>query len=186
MKSKEQNWQIIESKYLIEQPWCTVRADHVKLPNSVEIPNYYILEYPNWVNVIAITKENQFVMVHQYRHGIQKRLYELPAGVCDPTDPSPLESAKRELLEETGYGGGDWQEYSVISANPGTHNNLCYCFLATNVEKISEQHLEETEDLKTAILSLEEVKQLLINDEIKQAMHVAPLWKLMALKGLMG
>lgn len=184
MKLKEQNWTILDSTYIIKKPWCTTRVDHVKLPSGVEIPEYYVLEYPNWANVIAITKDRKFVMVRQYRHGVRKRSYELPAGVCDPTDPTPMHSAKRELLEETGYGNGRWQELTVISANPGTHNNYCFCYLATNVEKVSDQHLEETEDLEIAVLSLEEVKHLLINDEIKQAMHAAPLWKYMALNKL--
>lgn len=184
MKHIEDNWTILNSTYIVKEPWCTVRVDHVKLPSGVEIPQYYVLEYPNWANVIAITKDHKFVMVRQYRHGLQKRSYELPAGVCDPTDLTPMDSAKRELLEETGYGNGQWQELTVISPNPGTHTNYCYCFLATDVEKIEEQHLEDTEDLEITILSIDEVKTLLINDEIKQAMHVAPLWKYMAMHKL--
>lgn len=108
----------------------------------------------------------------------------MTAGVCDETDKNPLESAKRELFEETGYGNGSWEELSVISANPGTHTNLCYCFLATDVEKIGEQHLEETEDLEVIFLTLEQVLELLRNDEIKQAMHAAPLWKYIAMNNL--
>lgn len=181
---KEQNWQILSSTYIVREPWCTVRADHVRLPNNVEIPQYYILEYPNWVNVIAITKDGKFVMVRQYRHGIQKRCYELPAGVCDPTDAAPIDSAKRALLEETGYGNGIWKELCITSANPGTHNNFCYCYLATDVEEVDKLHLEPTEDLEPVLLTLEEVKELLLNDEIKQAMHSSPLWMYMALQKL--
>lgn len=184
MNSKHQNWQILNSSYILKEPWCTVRVDHVKLPTGVEIPQYYILEYPNWVNVLAITTDGKFVMVYQYRHGIQQRRYELPAGVCDPTDSTPMEAAKRELLEETGYGNGKWQELTVLSANPGTHTNYCHCFLAIDVEKISEQHLESTEDLEIALLTQEEVKNLLLNDEIKQAIHSTPLWKYFALNRL--
>ena len=75
-------------------------------------------------------------------------------------DASPLISAQRELWEETGYGKGNWQEYMVISANPSTHTNLTYCFLATDVELIDHQHLEATEDLSVHLLTLEEVKRL--------------------------
>ncbi len=184
MTSKIKNWKVLNSSYLNKSPWGTLRVDHVQLPNGAEIPNFYIHEYPNWINVIAITKEKEFIFVRQYRHGLQAVDFELTAGVCDETDKNPLESAKRELFEETGYGNGNWEELSVISANPGTHTNLCYCFLATEVEKIGEQHLEETEDLEVVFLTLEEVLELLRNDEIKQAMHAAPLWKYIASNNL--
>lgn len=184
MNQADKKWQVLSSEYLIKRPWCTVRQDRVKLPSGVEISGYYVLEYNNWANVIAITKEQQFVFVKQYRHGLGITAYELPAGVCDETDQSPLVAAQRELLEETGYGKGNWSLLTTISANPGTHTNLCYCYLATDVEKISDQHLEETEDLEVTLLSIEDVKRILINDEIKQAMHASPLWKYMAINKL--
>ena len=73
----------------------------------------------------------------------------------------------------------------TISANPGTQTNLTYCFLATGVEKQAEAHLEDTEELSVHLLSVDEVKALLLGDEIKQALHAAPLWKYMALNHLL-
>lgn len=75
MSTDDRKWEIIESEYLIRRPWLTARRDRVKLPTGVEIPEYYILEYPDWVNVIAITKEGKFVLVRQYRHGIKETRY---------------------------------------------------------------------------------------------------------------
>lgn len=83
MSTDDRKWEIIESEYLIRRPWLTARRDRVKLPTGVEIPEYYILEYPDWVNVIAITKEGKFVLVRQYRHGIKETRYEICAGVCE-------------------------------------------------------------------------------------------------------
>lgn len=174
-------WDIIESEYLIRRPWLTARKDKVKLPDGRINPEFYILEYPDWVNVIAITKEGKFLMVEQYRHGLNDVFIELVAGVIDEGE-QPLEGAKRELLEETGYGNGEWQLLTVISQNPSTTNNLTYCFLATNVEKISDQHLDATEDIRPCLLSEEEVKNLLINDSVKQALMAAPLWKYFYMK----
>lgn len=184
MQDSSKNWKVIKSHYLIQRPWCTVREDHVRLPNGAEIPNYYVLEYPNWINIIAITKDQKFLMVKQYRHGLAITTYELVAGVCDATDATPLDSAKRELMEETGYGNGTWELLTTTCANPGTNTNLCYCFLAKDVEKLGPQNLEETEDLDVILLSLEQVKEILMNDQIKQAMHTTPLWKYMAINGL--
>lgn len=178
-------WKVLKSEYLHHKPWLTVRTEQVELPNGNQIPEYFVFEYPDWINVIAITKEHQFVFVNQYRHGLGETSYELCAGVCEKEDASPLVSAQRELLEETGYGKGHWQEYMSISANPGTHTNLTHCFLATDVEPVAEQHLEETEDLSVHLLTLDDVKDLLCRDEIKQAIHAAPLWKYIAENHLM-
>ena len=179
MEEKEKAWKTVSSKYLFRRPWLTVRCEDMLLPNGNHIPEYYILEYPDWVNTIAITKDGKFVFVRQYRPGLGRTSYELCAGVCDKEDASPLVSA-RELWEETGYGKGNWREYMVISANPSTHTNLTHCFLATDVEPIDHQHLEDTEDLSVHLLTFEEVKQLLENNEIMQSLNAAPLWKYVA------
>lgn len=144
---KNRNWKVLKSEYLSSQPWFTVRREEVELPNGNRIPEYFIFEYPEWINVIAITKEQKFVFVSQYRHGLGITAYELCAGVCEKEDASPLVSAQRELLEETGYGNGNWSELMVIGVNPSTHTNLTYCYLATDVESVMAQHLEDTEDL---------------------------------------
>ena len=122
-------------------------------------------------------------MVSQYRHGIGYTAMELCAGVCEEGE-LPLVSAQRELLEETGYGNGRWEEFMVISVNPGTHTNMTYCYLATDVEKLAEQSLDPTEDIDIHLLDLEEVKNLLKNDGVKQAVQAAPLWKYLALNRL--
>lgn len=175
----ERKWEIISSEYLIRRPWLTARRDHVRLPTGVENPEFYILEYPDWVNVIAITRKGEFVMIRQYRHGLGETRYELCAGVSEEGE-DPIDSAQRELLEETGYGGGEWQLWMTISANPSTTTNLTYCYLATNVELMSRQQLEETEDITVHLLTEKEVKALLVNDEIRQALMAAPLWKYFA------
>ena len=171
-------WKVLASKYLAKDaPWFTVRVEKVELPNGEILENYYILEYPHWACVIAITVDHKIVMVEQYRHGIGEVGIELPAGVIDEEDSSPLVGASRELLEETGYGGGDWELFMTTSANPGTHTNLSYTYLATNVEFKKEPELDRTEDLNVKLFTIDELKTMLDNNEIIQAMHAAPLWK---------
>lgn len=175
----ERKWKVLHREYLFRRPWLTARRDHVQLPTGAEIPEYYVLEYPDWVNIIAITRERQFVMVRQYRHGLGETRYELCAGVCEPNE-TPEESARRELLEETGFGGGSWREWMVVSANTSAMNNLTHCFLATDVEPMDVQRLEAGEDMTVHLLSADEVRTLLQADEIKQALMAAPLWKYFA------
>ncbi len=169
-------WTVEKSEYLFERPWLTVRRDRVRLPDGRVNPEFYVLEYPDWVNVIAITGEGKFVLVRQYRHGLGETRYELCAGVAEKGE-TPEAAARRELLEETGYSGGTWELLTVISGNASTTNNLTYCFVARGVEKTSSQHLDATEDLQVVELSEDEVFELLNADEFKQSLMAAPLWK---------
>lgn len=176
-KKKIEKWKRLSVEYLFREPWLTVRKQRMELPTGAIVPSYYVLEYPAWVCVVALTKEGKMVMVRQYRVGIEKVLLELCAGVVDPEDVTFMDAAKRELAEETGYGNGTWELYMTTSANPGTHTNLTYCFLATDLEKIGEAHPEKTEDLSVELCEPEQVLEMLQKGECLQSIHAAVLWK---------
>ncbi len=179
-KLANRKWKVLKSESVLNLgPWLNVRQETVELPNGTQIPTWFVLEFPDWINVIAITKDGEMVMEDQYRHALGETHYELVAGVVDPGE-TPLYAAQRELSEETGYEGGEWQLYMTLSPNPTNHNNLSYTFLATGVEKVREQHQEPTEDIHVHILTKAEVHELLAGGEIIQALHAAPLWKYFA------
>ncbi|MBO4632584.1 MAG: NUDIX hydrolase [Lentisphaeria bacterium] len=178
------SWKLLSREYLFRRPpWLTVRHDRLELPNGNIIPEYYVLEYPDWVNVIPITEEGKFVMVTQYRHGIGRVLTEIPAGALEKNDSSPLAGARRELLEETGYGGGEWIELMRISGNAATTSNITHCFLARGVHPVGEPHFDSGEDLTCSLYTEAEVKSMLLEGKIVQSLIAAPLWKYFALKG---
>ncbi|MDE7374920.1 MAG: NUDIX hydrolase, partial [Odoribacter sp.] len=90
-KQEIEPWKVLSSEYIAREPWFTVRKEKVQLPNGSVIPSYYVLEYPAWINVIAVTSDGRLVMERQYRHGLARADYELCAGVVDPTDATPLD-----------------------------------------------------------------------------------------------
>ena len=174
--STDRSWEVLSSEYLWKRPWLTVRKEHVRLANGCEAPEFYVLEYPDWVNVTAITKNGEMVFIRQYRHGVHRTDFELCAGVIEEGEDS-CEAAKRELLEETGFGGGEWTKLCSLAPNPSTQTNFTHCFLAIGVERLQEQQLDGGEDISVHLLKPEDVVNMLKNDRIIQALMVGPLWK---------
>src|SRR5262249_8621073 len=152
-------------------PWLTLRRDRVRVPTGAVIDEYYVWEYPPWVNVVAVTADDRLVLVRQYRHGLGAAHYEPPAGGVDPADPDPPGAAGRELLEETGYGGGTWSPLLVSSANPGTHSNLTHSFLAVGVAPVAAAAPEATEDLRVSLVPVAETRRLVTSGGVVQALH---------------
>lgn len=170
------NWKTLKSSYVFLCPWLRVRKDHVQLPSSFEIDDFYVIESNDWVNVIAITEFGHFIIEEQYRHGIGCVCYELPAGNVSKGE-SPLEAAQRELQEETGYAGGEWTSYYISAPNASGMSNYCHTFLAKGVRKQTDTNLEKSEDIRVHLLNREELKRLLITGSIIEGVMQAPLWR---------
>jgi 8-oxo-dGTP pyrophosphatase MutT (NUDIX family) len=171
------DWSILKSEYIVKDRWSSLRADTCRMPEGKIVAPYYVLEYPTWVNVFALTKQKEVVLVQQYRHGCQKTLLELPSGCMEATDISPTEAIKRELLEETGYAGKEFIHTCTISANPSSHNNLTHCFLALDVELIKEPHLDDTEQIQVVLKPLCEVINSLKNHTFLQSLHISSMFQ---------
>lgn len=172
-------WKILQSVYLLKTKWLTVRKDSVIMPSGQKMDDYYVLEYPDWINVIAITEDGMFVIEQQYRHGTQSIDFELCAGTIERGETA-LEAARRELIEETGYAGGEWELYCVSVPNPAAMTTTNYSFLARGVRYTGARHLDKTEDIRIHLMSYEEVKGLVYERKIKQGQMLAPLWKYIA------
>ena len=172
-------WKVLSSEYLARKPWYTVRVERVELPNGTIIPEYWINEYVPWANVVAVTSDDRVVLVRQYRHGLGRVHYEIPAGTSDPGDTSMEMAARRELLEETGYGGGRWSPLTTLSANPALQNNLAYAFLAEGVELQAAPSPEASEDLRVHLVPVADIEALIDSGGIVQALHAAPLLRML-------
>jgi len=168
-------WEKLSSRYLVKEKWATLRVDTCKLQTGVVKDDYYVLEYPNWANAIALTRENKIILVRQYRHAADIISLEVPGGVMDG-DESPEAAVRRELLEETGYSFDHAELIATLYPNPATSNNTTFTYLLTGGVKTHEQHLDEHEILNVEEYSIEEVKQLLKDNKIDQALHAAALF----------
>jgi 8-oxo-dGTP pyrophosphatase MutT (NUDIX family) len=172
-------WRVLSSEYVAKKPWYTVRLESVQLPSGAVIPEYWVSEYRPWVNTVALTEDEQVVLIRQYRHGLGKVSFEIPAGTTDAEDTSLESAARRELLEETGYGGGRWSLLMTLSANPAVQNNLTYTFLAEGVTRLGAAAPEANEDIRVHLVPLAKIQPLIESEGFVQALHVAPLMKLL-------
>lgn len=168
-------WKILSSEYLFRDLWFTVRKDICETPDGKIIDPYYVYEFPTWVSALALTEDNQVVMVRQYRHGIEETILEVPGGCVDDTDKNFEAAIARELMEETGYSFKEFSYLGKISPNPSTNTNWMHMFLATGGTRIKEQQLDHNEQIEVVILSLDELKQLVADNKIVQALHVCTI-----------
>jgi ADP-ribose pyrophosphatase len=152
------------------------------MPNGRLVEPYYVFEFPEWVNIVAVTNNDEVVLVRQYRHGIGKTVLELPCGVVTENDTSLIQAARRELLEEVGYMSKNFIETGSISANPANHTNLTHCFLAAGATRAAAPQLDDTEQIDVVLTPLRKVIELIEVGDIFQALHISSIF--LALKKL--
>jgi 8-oxo-dGTP pyrophosphatase MutT (NUDIX family) len=169
---------VLESKYAFADRWLRLRSDRVLLP-GVRLPApCTIFEYPDWVDVIALTGDRNVVLVDQYRHAVGQIRTEFPAGMVDEAE-EPIVAIKRELLEETGYASQEWHLLGSAAVNPALQTNRIHCFLALGAQKVAEQDLDEGEAIRTHELPLPElVEQVEAGSLELPALQLASLYLL--------
>ena len=162
-------WKTLETRYL--HPG--IRVDRCELPNG-HIAEYHLLEYADEVMIFALTKNQEVVLIEQYRYGIQEAILELPGGSVDEGE-SPLEAAQRELMEETGYASDTFIEVGCTSPNPAIYTNRVYSFLATDVEKVENQPVDH-ETSQVSVIPLEEVIAMAKNENLIHSLNLSTLF----------
>jgi 8-oxo-dGTP pyrophosphatase MutT (NUDIX family) len=169
-------WDRLNSEYLGDYRIFRLRQDRSVSPRTGATHTFFVLEAPNWINVLPITPEGKILMVRQYRHGRGEVTLEIPAGMCDPGEKDPALSARRELLEETGYVPERLIHIGTVTPNPAFLDNACYTFLAQDVRPVGGQQLVGAEDIALALLDFDAIDDLVANGGIRHSLTLNALF----------
>ncbi len=169
-------WQILSSTREKAYRVFTMRTDRARSPRTGEAYDFFVIESSDWVNVIPVTRDNNVVLIRQYRHGVRDITLEIPGGLIDETD-SPATAASRELREETGYREENIIPLGWVHPNPAIISNRCYTFVATNVAWEGSQQLDEKEDIEVVLYPLTEIPALIRTGEISHSLVIAAFYR---------
>lgn len=173
--TNDPNWTVRASRTVLADRWINLRADDCVTADGHEIAPYYVLSYPEWTHVVALTERDEVILVRQYRHAVGTMVLELPGGVVD-TGETPAQAAHRELIEETGYSAERMQAVCALFTNPATHTNRLHAFAAHGVRQVGTQALEAGEHgLSVHLFPLAELIPRLPEGVLGQAMQVSAL-----------
>lgn len=174
------HWKVLETKELFTSGLFKLTSERCELPDGRIMPRYFVMHFTDWVNILPVTKEGQVVLVEQYRQASQSMHLELPGGAIDSRDASgPAEAARREMLEETGYDAKEVISVASHYPNPALQRNQMHTFVAFDCEKVQDQDLDEFEDLKVRLCSIEQLEQHLYQGDIDHSIMMASILRAM-------
>ncbi len=166
------------TKVLLEKNFFKLRVEALKHADGRLQPHYYTFDFADWANVVALTPNQELILIRQYRHSSMDFQLEVPGGVIDMKDgESPLEAAKRELQEETGYESDDFQSLGFFYPNPSLQSNRVHTFLALNCEPTSQVKFDAFEDIDLELYPLNQLSKLISSGDINHSIVVASLFK---------
>jgi ADP-ribose pyrophosphatase len=169
-------WPKIGAKSVGDYRIFTIRSDQRVSPRTGETHDFFVIDCPDWVNVIAITPDHQLVMVEQFRHGSDTVELEIPGGMMDPHETDPVATGIRELREETGYEGREARLLARIFPNPAIMSNTCYTVLVPDCRLEHPTAFDHAEDLITRLVPVAHLPQLVAEQKIQHSLVVVALY----------
>ena len=168
-------WEIVKTEPLGSNRVFSTRKDTSVSPITGQEHEFFVIEAPDWVNIVAVTDEGEVLLIRQYRHGTGVETIEIPGGVIDPGE-TPLEAARRELLEETGYISDDWTCIGEVVPNPAIQNNTCYTFLASSARRREEPSFDTTEYIVTLSVPVEDIPGIVSKKLITHSLVISAFY----------
>ncbi len=168
-------WKVLKSTELLKARLFRLRTDECELPDKRVMPSYYVMEFPDWVNIVPITADKQMILVEQYRHAGGDTFLEVPGGGTHGPKEDPKDAGVRELLEETGYESSEWIYCGFHCPNPALQTNRVHTYLALNCRKVAEPNLDPFEDLIVKLVPVTEALDLWGRGEIKHSLISASI-----------
>lgn len=165
-------WKEVSRKTLVDNEWINFRESVWQFPDGSSLGPFYSYTRRDYVVIVARDTEGRYLLVRQFRQGICKVTNEFPAGGIEDGE-DPLEAAKRELLEETGYQAGKWTFLSRVPSAATIADNYASLYLAEDCVKTGEQHLDSTEFADVCLVDDGELRKMIFSGEFEQAMHIA-------------
>lgn len=175
-------WEVQPGRVVLKTPVVTINAGPVLCKRSGREKEFYLFDFPDWVNIIAVTPDRQLVLIRQFRYGTGQMEIEIPGGMVNPGE-DPLDAGCRELLEETGYVGKDARIIGKVCPNPAIQRNACYTVLVEDVVKVAEPAFDDMEDIECILCSETDVQQLVRSGELDHGLVLNALMFYAGLKG---
>jgi ADP-ribose pyrophosphatase len=179
MNEQPEIWKRIKSEQLADCRVFKVREDFCERDSDQSKHNFFVIECPDWVNVIALTKEKEVVLIEQYRQGTEEITLEIPGGMVDGGE-NYVDAANRELIEETGYSSNNLVYLGKSRPNPAIQNNWMFHYLALDCEKTEETAFDEHESVITKLVPLAEIESLITSGAITHSLVLAGFYFLNA------
>lgn len=160
-------WQVLENRDVyVAEPWMTVSIQRVKLPNGTEIEDYHKINLGEFSVIFAETPDGKVLVERQYKHGLGRVTLTLPAGAIHKFE-TPLEGAKRELLEETGYKSDNWKSLGSYVAHGSYECGKAHLFKASQVYQVSEPNSGDLEDMEILQMTPDEVVRTISQGDVE-------------------
>ena len=175
MTEKPETWKITSSRQIADCRVFKVREDFCRRDTDDKESTFFVIESPDWVNVIGLTKDKQVILIEQFRHGAEEIITEIPGGMIDDGE-EPETAARRELLEETGYSAEKLIYLGKTHPNPAIQNNLIYHFLAADCEKTGDTSFDEHESVVTKLFSMDEVDKLIADGKMTHSLAITAFY----------
>ena len=167
-------WPMLASERVFDAGLFQVTRDRARSPRTGAAHDFHLLGMADWLMVVALTREGRLVLVRQYRHGSREDGLEVPGGLHQAGEDRER-GAARELLEETGYGGGAWRLLGGLWPQPALLSNRAWIYLADDLEQLAAPELDAGEDIEVQLLWPDEVREYIAVGRIDNAMSVAAL-----------